>query len=78
MHQRLRGADDRKARLMFMSHTDVVPIGDESKWSHPPFSGTLDAGRIYGRGASDCKSLTACETMAVILLKRLIPSLNVA
>jgi acetylornithine deacetylase/succinyl-diaminopimelate desuccinylase-like protein len=56
---------------MFMSHIDVVPIGDESKWLHPPFSGALDGGRIYGRGASDCKSLTACETMATILLKRL-------
>ena len=60
---RLRGAEDGKARLMFMSHTDVVPIGDESKWSHPPFSGKLDGGRIYGRGSNDCKGLTACEAM---------------
>ena len=68
---RLPGAEDGRARLMFMSHTDVVPIGDKSKWLHPPFSGALDDGRIYGRGSSDCKSLTTCETMATILLKRL-------
>ena len=68
---RLSGAEGGIAKLMFMSHTDVVPIGDESKWSHPPFSGKLDGGRVYGRGASDCKGLTACETMATILLKRL-------
>lgn len=68
---RLPGLDNGKAKLMFMSHTDVVPIGDESKWQHPPFSGNIDGGRIYGRGADDCKSLTASETMATILLKRL-------
>ncbi|MFC1715469.1 M20 family metallopeptidase [Candidatus Poribacteria bacterium] len=68
---RLPGTDDGKAKLMFMSHTDVVPIGDESKWVHPPFGGNIDNGRLYGRGSSDCKSLTACETMATILLKRL-------
>ena len=68
---RLSGADDGKAKLMFMSHIDVVPIGDESKWQHPPFSGNINSGRLYGRGSNDCKSLTASETMATILLKRL-------
>ncbi|MBD3180732.1 M20/M25/M40 family metallo-hydrolase [Candidatus Poribacteria bacterium] len=62
---------ENQARLMFMSHTDVVPIGDETKWKHPPFSGILDNGRIYGRGSNDCKGLTSCEVMATILLKRL-------
>ena len=23
--------------LIFMSHTDVVPVEDEDKWSYPPF-----------------------------------------
>ncbi|MBM3212438.1 M20/M25/M40 family metallo-hydrolase [Candidatus Poribacteria bacterium] len=67
----LPGENNGRARLMFMSHTDVVPIGDESKWRHPPFSGKLDGGRIYGRGSDDCKGLTASQTMATILLKRL-------
>ncbi len=68
---RLGEGQNKKAKLMLMSHTDVVPIGDESKWIHPPFSGSIDKGRIYGRGADDCKSLTACETMVMILMKRL-------
>lgn len=68
---RLDGKQNGRAKLMLMSHTDVVPIGDESKWIYPPFSGKIDDGRIYGRGADDCKGLIACETMVMILMKRL-------
>ena len=55
---------------MFMSHTDVVPVGDESKWRFPPFSATLYGNRIYGRGAYDCKGLLTAQLMATLLLKR--------
>ena len=55
--------------LMFMSHTDVVPVEDASKWQYPPFGGVLDKGRIYGRGASDCKGLLTSQMMAMKLLK---------
>jgi acetylornithine deacetylase/succinyl-diaminopimelate desuccinylase-like protein len=58
------------ARLMFMSHTDVVPVEDADKWRFPPFSATIDDGRIYGRGASDCKGLLTAQLMAMRLLKR--------
>ncbi len=34
---------------------DTVPAGDESKWSHPPFSAEIEQGRMYGRGVADCK-----------------------
>ena len=56
--------------LMFMSHTDVVPIEEEEKWRFPPFSATIADGRIYGRGASDCKGLLAAQMFAMRLLKR--------
>ena len=59
-----------KAGLMFMSHTDVVPVEEESKWKFPPFSATIHEGRIYGRGASDTKGLLAAQMMATRLLKR--------
>ena len=59
-----------RAGLMFMSHTDVVPIEDESKWRFPPFSATLSDGRIYGRGSTDCKGLLTAQLMATLLLKR--------
>src|SRR3984893_13499854 len=55
-------------RLLFMSHTDVVPVEDESLWEHPPFSGTIDPGRIYGRGADDDKADVAAHCMALLLL----------
>jgi acetylornithine deacetylase/succinyl-diaminopimelate desuccinylase-like protein len=57
-------------RLLFMAHTDVVPVEDESAWRFPPFEAKLSEGRVWGRGASDCKALVVCETMATILLKR--------
>src|ERR1044072_5167701 len=30
--------------LMFAGHTDVVPPGDEARWSHPPFASEIDKG----------------------------------
>jgi acetylornithine deacetylase/succinyl-diaminopimelate desuccinylase-like protein len=57
-------------RLLLMSHTDVVPVEDESLWEHPPFSGTIDRGRIYGRGADDDKADVAAYCMALLLLQR--------
>ena len=59
-----------KAGLMFMSHTDVVPVEDESKWRFPPFSATIADDRVFGRGASDCKGLLTAQLMAMRLLKR--------
>ena len=66
---RIEGANSQ-ARLMFMSHTDVVPVEEEEKWMFPPFSAAIHEGRIYGRGASDCKGLLAAQLMAMRLLKR--------
>ena len=62
--------------LMLMSHTDVVPVEDESKWDFPPFSGQVVDGKVWGRGSDDCKSLTSSGSMAMILLKRAGVSLN--
>ena len=59
-----------KAGLMFMSHTDVVPVEDEAKWRFPPFSATIANDRVHGRGASDCKGLLTAQLMAMRLLKR--------
>ncbi|MBI4306155.1 MAG: M20/M25/M40 family metallo-hydrolase [Chloroflexi bacterium] len=61
---------DSKTRLMLMSHTDVVPVENASKWRFEPFSATVSGGRVYGRGASDCKQLLTSQLMAVAVLKR--------
>ena len=46
--------------LMFAGHTDVVPVGDEGSWTHPPFSAAIANGELYGRGAVDMKGGIAC------------------
>ena len=50
----LPGKDQTRA-FIFNSHVDVVDVGDESKWTHSPWSGDIKNGRIYGRGTSDMK-----------------------
>ncbi len=47
---------DGQLPLLFYSHADVVPPGDESLWSHPPFGGDIADGFIWGRGALDDKN----------------------
>ena len=52
--------------LCFAGHTDVVPVGDESKWKFNPFSAVVHQKKLYGRGASDMKGaiaawIVACE-----------------
>lgn len=51
--------------LMFAGHTDVVPIGDEATWTHPPFGAVIDGGKLYGRGAVDMKGGIACFVAAL-------------
>jgi succinyl-diaminopimelate desuccinylase len=51
--------------LMFAGHTDVVPVGDEAGWTHPPFAAEIAGGEMYGRGAVDMKGGIACFVAAV-------------
>ena len=50
----------------FNGHTDVVPPGDGGSWTHPPFSGHVEDGIIWGRGATDMKSGVAAFVAAAI------------
>ncbi|MEE6527070.1 hypothetical protein FKM82_028149, partial [Ascaphus truei] len=53
-----RGTEPHLRSVVLNSHTDVVPVFEES-WTHPPFSAHKDqAGNIYGRGAQDMKCVT--------------------
>ena len=52
--------------LVFAGHTDVVPPGDEARWSHPPFAGEVADGLLYGRGAQDMKGGIACFMAAAL------------
>ena len=44
----------------------MVPPGDEKAWKHPPFSGEIAGGELYGRGAVDMKGGIACALAAVL------------
>ncbi|MBC7313305.1 MAG: succinyl-diaminopimelate desuccinylase, partial [Rhizobium sp.] len=54
--------------LMFAGHTDVVPVGSEADWSHPPFAAEIADGMLYGRGAVDMKGGIACFVTALARL----------
>lgn len=54
--------------LCFAGHTDVVPPGDETSWTHPPFDAVIDNDVLYGRGAVDMKGGIACFLAAVLRL----------
>src|SRR5688500_13677546 len=41
--------------LLFAGHTDVVPIGDSSKWVTDPFVLSSHNGHLVGRGTADMK-----------------------
>jgi carboxypeptidase PM20D1 len=51
------GRDPSLPAAILMGHMDVVPIepGTEDKWEHPPFSGAIVDGAIWGRGTLDDK-----------------------
>lgn len=50
--------------LCFAGHTDVVPTGDEAKWTHPPFGAEIHDGIMYGRGMVDMKTAIAAFVAA--------------
>jgi len=50
----------------FNGHTDVVPLGDESAWTMPPFGAEIKDCYLYGRGATDMKSGVAAFAAAAI------------
>lgn len=41
--------------LILNAHVDVVDPGPEAAWRHGPWSGAVEDGRLYGRGAADDK-----------------------
>ncbi|REK07206.1 MAG: M20/M25/M40 family metallo-hydrolase [Acidobacteria bacterium] len=59
-----------EAPLLLLHHSDVVPAGDEDQWTHPPFSGRIADGRIWGRGAIDSKGLGVAHLAALLELAR--------
>jgi acetylornithine deacetylase len=65
--------------IILNGHLDVVSPGRETHWTDSPWSGRVDGGRLYGRGACDMKTGVACALFAVVALQRagLVPGADV-
>src|SRR6266581_4631003 len=65
---RLRG--DGSARpLILLNHMDVV-LASPEYWQVDPFSGAVQGGYIWGRGALDMKGEAIAQLMTLVILKR--------
>jgi carboxypeptidase PM20D1 len=64
------GTDPKAPPIALMAHQDVVPValGTDASWTHPPFSGALADGYVWGRGAWDDKGSLMAILEAVELL----------
>jgi succinyl-diaminopimelate desuccinylase len=58
------GRAGERPHLILNGHTDTVPVGDG--WTFEPHGGQRQAGRLYGRGASDMKGGLAAMIAAVM------------
>lgn len=55
--------------LLVLAHADVMPAGPASAWTDDPFSGRIEDGRLYGRGAGDDKGSLAITAMLPVVLR---------
>ena len=55
--------------LVLSGHLDEFPAG--AGWTRPPFSGALEEGRIWGRGAGDMKAGLAVALTVAALVREL-------
>ena len=67
--------DGSQRPLLLYNHLDVVPAEPEH-WRHDPFSGDIDQGEIWGRGALDMKNVVAQQLMVMLRLAELRPKLS--
>lgn len=51
--------------VVLMAHMDIVPLGDESLWTHPPLGADVIDGVIWGRGTLDDKGQLIAVIAAV-------------
>ena len=61
---RWAGENKEALPILLMGHQDVVPADDKG-WQVGAYSGAIVDGKVYGRGALDCKSTMFVELQAV-------------
>lgn len=81
---RWAGSDAAADAVVLMAHQDVVPVADETAWSHPPFGGdlvTVPQGReaVWGRGTLDDKGpmVVICAAVEDLLARGHVPARDV-
>src|SRR5262249_36938521 len=67
---RLEGAVRSRGALLIHGHLDVVPA-EPAEWSVHPFSGAIEDGYVWGRGAVDMKDMVGMMIVVARELKRL-------
>ncbi|NLA90718.1 MAG: M20 family metallopeptidase [Synergistaceae bacterium] len=60
---------DAEGGVLFNGHLDVVPTGDEAKWTSPPFKAEVRDGRLYGRGSTDMKGAVNAFMHAMVAVR---------
>lgn len=68
VYARLKGTGKKKA-VVLLNHIDVVPAV-AADWKHPPFSGEVHDGELWGRGALDMKGMGIAQLESMLMLKR--------
>jgi succinyl-diaminopimelate desuccinylase len=73
-----RGKKSAKT-IWILSHMDVVPPGELSKWRGNPFKAWIEAGKIFGRGVEDNQQDMVASLFAIkaFQTERLKPNYNV-
>ncbi|MGI8590681.1 MAG: M20/M25/M40 family metallo-hydrolase, partial [Nakamurella sp.] len=66
---RLEGADRTRGSLLIHGHVDVVPA-QAQEWTVDPFSGAVQDGFVWGRGAVDMKDMLAMMVAVAREFKR--------
>ena len=66
---RLEGADSSRGALLIHGHLDVVPA-EPADWTVHPFSGAIQDGFVWGRGAVDMKDMVGMMIVVARQLKQ--------
>jgi acetylornithine deacetylase len=66
----LRGSGGGRS-IILNGHADVVPEGDAAQWHDDPYSGKIEDGKLFGRGATDMKGGTVSLLLAIQALQEL-------
>ncbi|MFW5941998.1 MAG: YgeY family selenium metabolism-linked hydrolase [Chloroflexota bacterium] len=56
--------------LLLDAHVDTVGVAPGVDWEHEPFAGTVEDGRIYGRGTADMKGALAAMVYGAASIDR--------